>query len=110
MTLPGFSSPFTSLDMPFFWRSPKLPYPEKLMPLPTNGIVLNLPMEKFGNCHNVFSEIPAGSMGAPAGGGMELVLLLGDPNRWQGRERKTHNNLAEAATFRESPHGVEGYR
>jgi hypothetical protein len=77
MTLPGFRSPFTSLDMPFFWRPQKPLYPEKLMPLPTIGIVLNLPMEKFGNCHNVFSEMTAGSMGAPAGGGNGASVAVG---------------------------------
>jgi hypothetical protein len=61
--------PFTSLDMPFFWGALKSLYPEKLRLLPTNGIVLNLPMEKLGNCHNVISELPAGSSGAPVGHG-----------------------------------------
>jgi hypothetical protein len=69
MTLPVFERAFTSLDMPFFWGALKSLYPEKLRPLPTNGIVLNLPMEKLGNCHNVISELPAGSSGAPAGQG-----------------------------------------
>ena len=69
MTLPVFEHPFTSLDIPFFWRALESLYPEKLSLLPTNGIVLNLPMEKLGNCHNVISELPAGSSGAPAGVG-----------------------------------------
>jgi hypothetical protein len=69
MNLTTFRPPFTSLDMPLFWRTLKTLYPEKRRPLPTNGIVLNLPMEKLGNCHNVFSELPAGSSGAPAGAG-----------------------------------------
>jgi hypothetical protein len=67
MALPGFSSPCTSLDIPFFWRFSKSPYPEKLMPLPTIGIVLILPMEKLGNCHNVFSQMPARSKGESTG-------------------------------------------
>jgi hypothetical protein len=69
MTLPAFEYIFTSLDIPFFWGALKSLYPEKLRLLPTNGIVLNLPMEKLGNCHNVISELPAGSSGAPAGVG-----------------------------------------
>jgi hypothetical protein len=69
MTLPTFEYIFTSLDIPFFWGALKSLYPEKLRLLPTNGIVLNLPMEKLGNCHNVISELPAGSSGAPAGVG-----------------------------------------
>jgi hypothetical protein len=69
MTLPVFQHPFTSLDMSFFRGALKTLYPEKLRLLPTNGIVLNLPMEKFGNCHNVVSELPVGSSGAPAGVG-----------------------------------------
>ena len=77
MTLPVVDSPFTSLDMPFFWGPGKSFYLEQLMPLPTIGIVLNLPMEKLGNCHNVFSEIPAGSKGASAGGGIGNNVAAG---------------------------------
>jgi hypothetical protein len=69
MKLITFRPHFTSLDMPFFWGALKTLYPKKRGPLPTNGTVLNLPMEKFGNCHNVFSELPAGSSGAPVGAG-----------------------------------------
>jgi hypothetical protein len=67
MTLPVFEHPFTSLDIPFFWGAAKPLYLEKLRLLPTNGIVLNLPMEKLGNCPNVILELPAGSSGALAG-------------------------------------------
>ena len=78
MTLPVFERAFTSLDMPFFWRALKSLYPEQLRLSPTNGIVLNLPMEKLGNCHNVISELPAGSSGAPAGArnGSDITVRL----------------------------------
>jgi|tagenome__1003787_1003787.scaffolds.fasta_scaffold20539330_2 hypothetical protein len=99
-----------SLDTALFHGLREPRYSTNSMLLATKGMIRNPLMEKLGNCHNVITESTAGLSVDRRQVGVQLMLPIGFLNKWQGRERKTRNNLAEAATFRARSHGVQGRR